>query len=72
MYLAKLSEIERVILFRKIIIWSKKISDNKCHTFLLFWFKLLFYSQKYLFQLCFWLRNLPPIETKKKVLVKQT
>ena len=33
---AKLSEIERVFLFSKIIIWSEKLSDNKCNAFLLF------------------------------------
>ena len=42
MGLAKLSERERVFLFCKIIIWSKKLSDNKCNIFLLFCFNLLF------------------------------
>ena len=51
---------------------SEKLSDNKCNTFLLFWFKLLFYSQKHAFELYFWLRNFSQIETKtKKALVKQ-
>ena len=45
MCLAKLSEIKIVFLFSKISIWGEKINDNKCNTFLLFWFKLLFYSQ---------------------------
>ena len=36
MCLAKLSEIERAFLFGKIFIWSEKLSDNKCNTFLLF------------------------------------
>ena len=36
MYLGKLSEIERVFLFSKIILWSEKLSDKKCNTFLLF------------------------------------
>ena len=51
-----------------------KLNDNKCNTFLLFWFKLLLYSQKHAFELCFWLRNFSLIETKikKKVFVKQT
>ena len=72
MRLAKLSEIKRVSLFSKIIIWSKKLSDNKCNIFLLFWFKLLFYSQKHVFELYFWLHNFTPIETKiNKKLLKQ-
>ena len=36
MCLAKLREIEIVFLFSKIIIWSEKLSDNKCNIFLLF------------------------------------
>ena len=36
MSLAKLSEIEIVFLFSKIIMWSEKLSDNNCYTFLLF------------------------------------
>ena len=54
MCLAKLSEIKKK-LYNKIIIWSEKLSDNKCNTFLLFLFKLLFYSQKHAFELYFWL-----------------
>ena len=55
-------------LFSKIIIWSEKLGDNKCNTFLSFWFKLLFYSQNMS------LNNFPPIETKinKKFSKKKT
>ena len=40
MCFAKLTEIERFFLFSKTIILSEKLSDNKCNSFLLFWFKL--------------------------------
>ena len=63
MCMAKLSEIED-ILFSKIIIWSENLSENKCNTFLLFWIKLLYYSQKHVFELCFRLHNFSLIETK--------
>ena len=63
MCMAKLSEIEE-LLFSKIIIWSEKLIENKCNTFLLFWIKLLFCSQKHVLELCFWLCNFSPIETK--------
>ena len=36
MCLVKLSEIERVFLFSKIIIWSEKLNDIKYNAFLLF------------------------------------
>ena len=36
MCLVELSEIERIFLFSKIIIWNEKLSDNKCNTFSLF------------------------------------
>ena len=36
MCLAKLSEIEKVFLISKIIIWNENLNDNKCNTVLLF------------------------------------
>ena len=41
MCLAKLNEIEKVFLFSKIIIWSEKLSDNKCNAF--YYFDLSYY-----------------------------
>ena len=53
MCLVKSSEIEETKLFSKILIWSGKLSDNKYNIFLLFLFKLLFYSQKHVFDYVF-------------------
>ena len=72
MCFAKLSKIERFFLFSKTIILNEKLSDNKCNSFLLFWFKLWFYSQNMSLNYVFGYVIFYRLKLKKNVLVKQS